>query len=75
MWSNQPLPLQIWFPYDGDFWAQNLEQQIMSGEPVSNMVYFVVVTCCAPIWEEVNLLSNAVIMVKCEFNLLMLLYT
>ena len=73
MWSNQRLPLQIWFPYDGgDLWAQNLEQQIMSGEPVSNMVYFVVLTCCAPIWEEVSLLSNAVIMFKFDICLLML---
>lgn len=63
VWSDPHLLLQIWFPFDDDLWAQNLEQQIMVGEPVSNMLYFVVVTCCAPIWEEVSLLPNAMMCV------------
>lgn len=44
----------------------------MSGEPVSNMLYFVVLTCCAPIWEEVSLPSSAVMMFRFEFGLLIL---
>lgn len=67
VWSNLHLLLQIWFPFDDDLWAQNLEQQIMVGEPVSNMLYFVVVTCCAPIWEEVSLLPNAM-MCMCDLS-------
>ncbi|DBA78948.1 TPA: hypothetical protein ACH3X1_008823 [Trebouxia sp. C0004] len=43
---------QIWFPNDGDLWAQNLEHSILNGDPVSNVLYFAVVTFCAPIWEE-----------------------
>lgn len=54
MWSNWRLLLQIWLPDDGDLWALNLEQQVMHGEPVSNVLYFIVLTCCAPIWEEVS---------------------
>ena len=42
----------------------------MNGEPVSNVLYFFVVTFCAPIWEEVSLLSNMVIMWRPEFDLL-----
>lgn len=49
------LALQIWFPYDSDLWAQNLEQQIVDGEPVSNTLLFVVLSFCTPIWEEVCL--------------------
>lgn len=61
----------MWFPYDGDSWAQNLEQEILSGEPVSNMLYFLVLTCCGPIWEEVSLLSIVVMMWRFECDLLM----
>lgn len=43
---------QVWFPNDGDLWAQNLEHSILDGDPVSNVLYFAVVTFCAPIWEE-----------------------
>ncbi len=49
--------MQIWFPNDGDLWAQNLEHSILNGDPVSNVLYFAVVTFCAPIWEEVGIQS------------------
>ncbi|KAL0029813.1 hypothetical protein WJX77_001509 [Trebouxia sp. C0004] len=49
---------QIWFPNDGDLWAQNLEHSILNGDPVSNVLYFAVVTFCAPIWEEVRCLTQ-----------------
>lgn len=49
--------MQIWFPNDGDLWAQNLEHSILNGDPVSNVLYFAVVTFCAPIWEEVGFQS------------------
>ncbi|KAK9915094.1 hypothetical protein WJX75_004689 [Coccomyxa subellipsoidea] len=44
---------QGWFPHDLDAWGPNvLEQSLAAGDPVSNAIYFVVVTVCAPIWEE-----------------------
>jgi len=49
--------MQIWFPNDGDLWAQNMEHSILNGDPVSNVLYFAVVTFCAPIWEEVGIQS------------------
>ena len=34
-----------------------MEHSILNGDPVSNVLYFAVVTFCAPIWEEVGLQS------------------
>ncbi|KAK9829399.1 hypothetical protein WJX72_005594 [[Myrmecia] bisecta] len=42
---------QIWFRHDQDIWGP-LEQSLSAGDPVTNALYFVVVTVCAPIWEE-----------------------
>ena len=44
---------QAWFPVDGDPWgASVLETAIASGDPITAGLYFVVVSMCAPLWEE-----------------------
>ncbi|CAK0780456.1 hypothetical protein CVIRNUC_005059 [Coccomyxa viridis] len=44
---------QGWFPIDKDLWGPNMmEQNLAAGDVVSKAVYFVVVTVCAPVWEE-----------------------
>ncbi|EFJ49865.1 hypothetical protein VOLCADRAFT_80447 [Volvox carteri f. nagariensis] len=42
-----------WFPFEPDAsWASNLEHSLSVGDWVTNVVYFSVVSLCAPIWEE-----------------------
>lgn len=79
------VTIQVWFPNDGDLWAQNLEHSILNGDPVSNVMYFAVVTFCAPIWEEAstssctltvmlaciawNMVPQAAFLLQCKYRL------
>jgi hypothetical protein len=35
-------------------WSAQLEQSLAGGDWVANTAYFMVVSVCAPIWEEVR---------------------
>jgi hypothetical protein len=46
--------VQVWFPTNTEPWGANLlEQSLATGDTVTNALYFIVVTACAPLWEEV----------------------
>jgi hypothetical protein len=45
---------QLWFPVEGDMWSTQLEQSLAVGDWVANAAYFMVVSVCAPMWEEVS---------------------
>lgn len=42
----------MWFPTDSDVWTTQLEQSFIGGDWITNVAYFLVVSICAPIWEE-----------------------
>ena len=54
----------VWFPSDGDLWAQTLENSILTGDPVSNALYFAVLVFCAPIWEEASTQAPRCVLLK-----------
>jgi len=41
------------FPEETDSWAQGLGETLLSCDPVTAAAYFLVVSVCAPLWEEV----------------------
>lgn len=44
----------VWFPLEQEaVWTNSLEQTMSVGDWISNSVFFMVVSVCAPIWEEV----------------------
>lgn len=44
--------MTVWFPEEVDFSTSNVVVQLSKGDLLPNVLYFILLSFCAPIWEE-----------------------